>query len=108
MFNLVGNHGFNSTALIDWPETRAASSSGGRYVMQTYCCTNGTQSKSYPSAWYAFDAGLARFYVLQAAWPNSNLGTADMYRNDHDVHWRTSSAEMRPARSAMLSVPVMP
>jgi hypothetical protein len=35
------------------------------------------------------------FYVLQAAWPNSNLGTADMYRNDHDVHWRTSSAEMR-------------
>jgi purple acid phosphatase-like protein/calcineurin-like phosphoesterase family protein len=95
MFNLVGNHGFNSTALINWPETRAASSSGGRYVMQTYCCTNGTQSKSYPSAWYAFDAGPARFYVLDAAWANSNVGSADLYENDYDNHWTPTSAEYK-------------
>ena len=36
--------------------------------METYCCVNGTNSASYPSAWYAFDAGNARFYVLEAAW----------------------------------------
>ena len=47
---------------------RAASSSSGRYAMETYCCVNGTNSASYPSAWYAFDAGNARFYVLEAAW----------------------------------------
>ena len=70
-------------------------SSRGRYRMHRYCCVNHTAPDRYPSAWYAFDAGLARFYVLQAAWPNSNLGTADMYRNDHDAHWRTSSAEMQ-------------
>ena len=95
MFNAVGNHGFNATALINWPETRAASSSGGRYVSQTYCCTNGTQSKSYPSAWYAFDAGRARFYVLDAAWANSNVGTTDIYDNDYDNHWTSTSPEYK-------------
>ena len=74
--------------------SRAVTSSPGRYRMHRYCCVNHTAPGRYPSAWYAFDAGLARFYVLQAAWPNGNLGTGDMYRNDHDVHWRTSSAEM--------------
>jgi hypothetical protein len=92
-FNVIGNHGMNSTALTNWPESRAASSSSGKYAMQTYCCTNGTASASYPSAWYAFDAGRARFYVLDAAWANSNVGTADLYKNDYDNHWTTSSAE---------------
>ena len=95
LFNAQGNHGLNETALVNWPQPRATSSSHGRYRMHRYCCVNRTKAGRYPSAWYAFDAGRARFYVLQAAWPNSNLGTADMYRNDHDVHWRTSSAEMR-------------
>ena len=95
LFNAQGNHGLNPTALVNWPESRAVASSRGRYRMHRYCCVNHTAPDRYPSAWYAFDAGLARFYVLQAAWPNSNLGTADMYRNDHDAHWRTSSAEMQ-------------
>jgi hypothetical protein len=95
MFNVLGNHGLNSAALINWPETRATSTSEGRYAMQTYCCTNGTQSKSYPSAWYAFDAGPARFYMLDAAWANSNVGTADIYENDFDNHWTPSRGEYK-------------
>ena len=66
--------------------------------MQTYCCTNGTQSTSYPSAWYAFDAGQARFYVLDAAWANSNVGTADIYKNDFDNHWTPSAASTSGSR----------
>src|SRR3954451_9524930 len=93
MFNVLGNHGLNSTVLTNWPEKRATNSSGGRYEMDTYCCTNGTRSASYPSAWYAFDAGPARFYILDASWANSNLGTADVYKNDFDNHWMTTSAE---------------
>jgi calcineurin-like phosphoesterase family protein/purple acid phosphatase-like protein len=93
MFNVLGNHGLNSTALTNWPETRAANSSGGRYEMDTYCCANDTRSASYPSAWYAFDAGPVRFYILDAAWANSNVGTADVYKNDFDNHWTTSSDE---------------
>ena len=93
MFNVLGNHGLNSTALTNWPEKRAASTSGGRYAMETYCCTNGTRSASYPSAWYAFQTGKARFYILDAAWANSNVGTADLYKNDYDNHWTPSSDE---------------
>ena len=94
LFNPQGNHGLNATALVNWPQSRAVSSSHGSYRMHRYCCVNNTAPGRYPRAWYAFDAGLARFYVLQAAWPNGNVGTGDMYRNDHDVHWRASSAEM--------------
>ena len=50
--------------------------------MDTYCCVNGTTSASYPSDWYAFDAGKARFYILEASWANSNVGTSNLYGND--------------------------
>jgi hypothetical protein len=93
MFNATGNHGFNSTFLSIWPQSTAVVGSGGRYVMDTYCCLNDTTSASYPSAWYAFDAGNARFYVLEAAWSTSNVGTADRYKNDYDTHWTPTSAE---------------
>ncbi|HYY78910.1 MAG TPA: metallophosphoesterase family protein [Actinomycetes bacterium] len=93
MFNPLGNHGLTATFPLIWPEAQAAASSGGRYQMDTYCCTNGTASRNYPSAWYAFDEGLVRYYVLDAAWPNSNVGTADVYKNDHDNHWTASSPE---------------
>ena len=95
LFNAVGNHGFNSTALAVWPQSAASSGSAGRYAMETYCCVNGTSSASYPSAWYAFDAGNARFYVLEAAWSSSNNGTADQYKNDYDTHWTPTSAQYR-------------
>jgi hypothetical protein len=93
MFNALGNHGLNATLPMLWPSAQAAATSGGRAQMDTYCCTNGTSSKSYPSLWYAFDAGPARFYVLDAAWANSNVGTADLYKNDYDNHWTSSSPE---------------
>ena len=47
----------------------------------------------YPTGWYAFDAGLARFYVLETAWENTNVGTADLFKNDFDNHWGPTSAQ---------------
>src|SRR5215213_2033924 len=92
IFPLVGNHGFSSPDtnhphIITWPQDRAVSTSGGRYTKETYCCLDGTISKSYPSAWYAFDAGPARFYVLETAWDEANVGTASEYQVDYDYHW---------------------
>ena len=92
IFPTQGNHGLNSSdtnhpALVTWPQDRAVSTSNGRYVKETYCCLNGTSSTSLPSAWYAFDAGPARFYVLHTAWSDSNIGTATAYKNDYDYHW---------------------
>jgi hypothetical protein len=93
LFNATGNHGFNSVGLNNWPQDAAVSSSAGRYQIDTYCCTNGTTSGSYPSAWYAFSAGNARFYVLEAAWSSVNNGTATQYENDYDNHWTVNSTE---------------
>lgn len=93
LFNVQGNHGFNSVGILNWPQDRAVSTSGGRYEMDTYCCTNGTASANYPSTWYAFDAGNARFYVLEAAWSDFNDGAATPYQNDYDNHWTPASAE---------------
>src|SRR5437764_9258045 len=61
--------------------------------MDTYCGPDGTTSKSYPSAWYAFDVGNVRFYILDTAWANSNVGTGSLYKDDYDYHWTPSSAE---------------
>jgi len=93
LYNALGNHGLTGTFPMVWPQTATTAASGGRYAMETYCCTNGTSSKSYPSAWYAFDAGRARIYVLDATWSNSNVGTADLYKNDYDNHWTPSSPQ---------------
>jgi calcineurin-like phosphoesterase family protein/purple acid phosphatase-like protein len=95
MFNALGNHGLTATHLMLWPQAAAVATSGGRYRMETYCCTNGTRPRRYPSAWYAFDAGPARVYILDAAWGNSNVGSADLYRNDYDNHWTPWSPQYR-------------
>jgi hypothetical protein len=95
MFNALGNHGFNATHLQLWPQAAAVAASGGRYRMDRYCCRNGTLARDYPSAWYAFDAGRARIYVLDASWANTNLGRADLYENDYDNHWTASSPQYR-------------
>ncbi|RPJ23464.1 MAG: DNRLRE domain-containing protein, partial [Chloroflexi bacterium] len=92
IFPALGNHGYNNPdanhpSLTNWPQDRAVSTSGGRYVKETYCCLNGSISRSYPSAWYALDAGPARFYVLNAAWDEANIGTASEYEMDYDYHW---------------------
>jgi hypothetical protein len=92
IFPALGNHGFgsldtNHPTLLTWPQDRAVATSGGRYQNETHCCLNGTTSANYPSAWYAFDAGPARFYVLEAAWTEANVGTASEYQMDYDYHW---------------------
>jgi hypothetical protein len=96
-FMPMGNHGFTTeganAALLNWPQTNVTATSGGRAAVDTYCCNNGTTSGRYPSIWYAFDYGRVRFYVLEAAWGNSNLGSATTYQNDHDAHWTVGSAE---------------
>jgi hypothetical protein len=98
IFPALGNHGYASTTsdhpeLTNFPQDRAVALSGGMYARQTYCCQNGTLSASYPSAWYAFDAGPARFYVLSATWADNNVGSTNLYDNDFDYHWTISSAE---------------
>ncbi|HJX08002.1 MAG TPA: metallophosphoesterase family protein [Actinomycetota bacterium] len=95
LFNAQGNHGMNATALVNWPQLHVARASRGAYAMQTYCCQNRTSSASYPKSWYAFNAGPARFYVLQASWADSNVGDTNLYRNDFDAHWRRHRAEFR-------------
>ena len=93
MYNALGNHGVSATFLNVWPQPTAPALSGGTYAMQTYCCVNGTNSASYPSAWYAFSVGRARFYVLDATWANGNLGTGTLFSDDWAAHWTTSDAE---------------
>jgi hypothetical protein len=81
LFNAIGNHGFNRTFLSIWPQDAAVAGSGGRWAMEG----------SRPSAWYAFDAGRARYYVLEAAWGS----TADEYKSDYDAHWTPGSDQYR-------------
>lgn len=110
IFPIMGNHGYTSSDsshpyLITWPQDRAASTSGGRYLRETYCCLNGTNSGSYPSAWYAFDAGRARFYVLHAAWADSNVGTANSYKNNYDYHWAPGTPQYQWLQADLASHP---
>jgi fibronectin type 3 domain-containing protein len=95
VFNVTGNHGFTNGnfQVVNWPEANAAASSGGRYLMESYPSINGSTPRSYPSMWYAFDAGKARFYILTAAWADGNVGTGSVYANDAAAHWTPSSAE---------------
>ena len=96
LFTAAGNHGLSGTAhadLTNWPQDLAVSSSGGRYANDLYCCVNGTTSTNYASAWYAFDAGPARFYVLTSAWGDTNPGTASVYANDYAAHFAPGTPE---------------
>jgi hypothetical protein len=87
MYDAMGNHGLTATFLNLWPQPTAPSLSDGRYQMDTYCCVNGTKSANMPSAWYAFSVGNTRFYVLDATWPNNNVGTGTFFSDDYAAHW---------------------
>ena len=66
---------------------------GGRYQQETYCCISTLSGpKTYPSAWYAFNWGSARFYVLEAAWADSQGG----YQGDFLAHWNGPVAGCAP------------
>ena len=107
VFNVTGNHGFTNgnNQVINWPEGNAAASSGGRYLMEQYPSINGTTATNYPSMWYAFDAGPARFYALTAAWSDSNNGSATVYQNDRDQHWTVNSAEYQWLKADLAAHP---
>ena len=94
-FAAEGNHGFSTNLpyLQDFPAPTSAATSGGRYKQETYCCISTLSgSKSYPSAWYAFNWGSARFYVLEAAWADSQGG----YQGDFLAHWNGSVSGCGP------------
>lgn len=81
-----GNHGFTQHLpyLQNWPEPTVTQSSGGRLSQDSYCCIpTMPTSTTYASAWYAFNWGSARFYVLEAAWADGTGG----YQGDFDAHW---------------------
>jgi len=87
MFNSMGNHAPTSTFLTNWPSDAVTAASGGQYAMESYCCVDGITTKDYATAWYAFNEGNARFYILDASWDAANLGTGSQYKDDYDVHW---------------------
>ena len=94
VFPTTGNHDYNNSIMLtNWPQDTAVSTSGGRYQTDNYSGQNGTTAADYPSTWYAFDAGMARFYVLNTAWDDTNLGTATAFENDFDYHWGPNSPQ---------------
>ena len=96
MFTAAGNHGLSGTTHTDlktWREDQAVAQSNGRYQNDVYCCVNGTTSSNYASEWYAFDAGNARFYMLDSAWGDTNKGNANVYANDAAAHFAPGTAE---------------
>lgn len=82
-FHVAGNHGYRygDVALLNWPEENAARTSGGMYVLESYPAYNGSAPGVYPSMWYAFDAGPARFYALTAAYDDNNVGNGTRTRS---------------------------
>lgn len=95
LFATTGNHGRSTTFLQTWKQSATVAASGGRYAMENYSGIDGTTAASYPSVWYAFNAGGARFYLLNADWNDNNFGTAagGAYQVDRDYHWQPSSPE---------------
>lgn len=96
IFTAAGNHGLSGTTHTDittWTQDNAVASSGGRYQNDVYCCVNGSSSANYGSEWYAFNAGNARFYVLDSAWGDTNGGNATPYANDAAAHFAPGTPE---------------
>ncbi len=96
IFTAAGNHGLSGTTHTDittWTQDNAVASSGGRYQNDVYCCVNGSTSANYGSEWYAFNAGNARFYVLDSAWGDTNGGNATPYANDAAAHFAPGTPE---------------
>jgi chitodextrinase len=101
-FVVSGNHGLNSTFITNWPQSANAAASGGVYQMYPYPSIDGTAAANYPTSYYAFSTGGARFYLLDAAWGDTNTGSATggscgsrcaAYQVDHDAHWTPASPE---------------
>jgi hypothetical protein len=104
LHGVSGNHGQSATFLSVWPQSASSAASGGTYAMVSYPSIDGSRPGNYPTSYYAFSTGGVRFYVLDAAWGNSNVGSAtggacgphcSMYQVDHDAHWTANAAQYR-------------
>jgi chitodextrinase len=105
LYSVSGNHGKNNTYLVNWPTAATAAAttpSPGVFAMTTYPSFNGTTAGAYPTSYYAFTTAGTRFYMLDAAWSNSNVGLntggacgshCPIYEVDAAAHWTTSSAQ---------------
>jgi hypothetical protein len=110
LFLAIGNHGYTNPGtvplFVNFPQTRAVAASNGKYVKQTYCCLDGTTSASYPAVYYAIDAGVARIYVLETAWSDTNIGTSTgPYQVDYDYKWTPTSPEYQWLKADLASHP---
>src|SRR6266566_3406289 len=95
LFTAVGNHGLSGTSHTDittWTQDQAVSSSNGSYANGTYNCCSGS-TVNYGNEWYAFNAGPARFYILDSAWGDTNGGTSTPYGQDYANHFSPGSPE---------------
>lgn len=104
-FAVLGNHGRSATFLQNWPAADAVDESGGTYAMLTYPGQSGANAASYPTAYYAFSVGQARFYVLDADWTDSNVGTSTLYGQDYLNHWAPGDAEYQWLKSDLAAHP---
>ncbi|MFZ0158789.1 MAG: fibronectin type III domain-containing protein, partial [Kineosporiaceae bacterium] len=102
LYVVNGNHGRNTTMLLNWPSSAVASASNGVFASTSYPAINGTTAASYPTTYYAFTTAGTRLYLLDATWSESNVGNAtggacgshcQQYEVDAAAHWTTSSAE---------------
>ncbi len=105
LYSVSGNHGRNNTYLVNWPTAATAAATTptpGVFGMVTYPSFNGTTAGDYPTSYYAFTTAGTRFYMLDAAWSNSNVGLytggtcgshCPIYEVDRAAHWTTSSAQ---------------
>jgi chitodextrinase len=113
-YAISGNHGLNSTFITEWPESATTAASGGEYGMYPYPSIDGTAAASYPTSYYAFSSGGVRFYMLDAAWGDTNTGSAAggtcgsscaAYQVDHDAHWAQNSPEYTWLRQDLAAHP---
>jgi fibronectin type 3 domain-containing protein len=96
LFTAPGNHGLSGvkhTDITTWTQSTAVSTSNGRYQNDLYPSVNGSTATNYGSEWYAFTAGNVRFYILDAAWGDTNAGTATPYANDALAHFSPGAPE---------------
>lgn len=105
IFPAVGNHGFAGTHLDNWSENQAVAQSNGTYAMHSYPASATSAAASYPDAWYAFTAGVVRFYILESTWADSNGGTANLYVNDYNFHWQPGSPQYDWLKSDLAAHP---
>lgn len=111
LFMDPGDHGFSIpiTYFLNFDATATAADSVGKYASENYSGgPDGVTSTNYPSVWYAFNWGNARFYVLSGVWGDTNLGSATgsactsvvggrpcpNYQVDYDYHWAPGSPEL--------------